>query len=212
MNESYKVLISYVEIYNENIFDLLEFTGKNLILREDSNLGFYVEGLKRHEIYSYVEGFDYLKIGSNNRKTASNKLNISSSRSHAIFRVELFQKEEDDYYFLGKINFVDLAGSEWLWITNATGQRLEECKKINQSLSELANVISALSDKNYRTHIPYWNSKLTKLLEDSLGGNSKTVVLSTITPHIDAFSETFSTLKFSARARKVQISLVSNKK
>jgi len=106
---------------------------------------------------------------------------------------------------VGKLNLVDLAGSERVRVTGATGKRLEECKKINQSLSALGNVIAALTDpKQTRNHIPYRDSKLTRLLEDSLGGNCKTTMMAMISPAYDSFAESLSTLKFATRAKKVK--------
>ena len=112
---------------------------------------------------------------------------------------------------VGKLNFVDLAGSERASLTGATGARLEECKKINTSLSALGNVIASLTDlKSKRIHIPYRNSKITRLLEDSLGGNCKTTLIAMISPSIDAFSETCSTSKFANRAKDIQNQAVIN--
>ena len=112
---------------------------------------------------------------------------------------------------VGKLNFVDLAESERASLTGATGARLEECKKINTSLSALGNVIASLTDlKSKRIHIPYRNSKITRLLEDSLGGNCKTTLIAMISPSIDAFSETCSTSKFANRAKVIQNQAVIN--
>ena len=105
---------------------------------------------------------------------------------------------------MGKLNLVDLAGSERVRVTQATGQRLEESKKINQSLSALGNVIAALTDAKSRPHIPYRDSKLTRILEDSLGGNCKTTMMAMISPSSDAFGESQSTLKFANRAKKIK--------
>lgn len=108
------------------------------------------------------------------------------------------------------MNLVDLAGSERVRVTGATGIRLEECKKINQSLSALGNVISALSDEKNRSHIPYRDSKLTRILEDSLGGNCKTTIIAMISPSIDAFPESLSSLKFAHRSKNVKNKPVIN--
>lgn len=140
-----------------------------------------------------------------NRATAATKMNDVSSRSHAVFIiiVEQMQKKNKNVK-VGKLNLVDLAGSERVSVTGATGQRLEESKKINQSLSCLGNVISALTDQRGRSHIPYRDSKLTRLLEDSLGGNCKTTMIAMISPAFDAYSESLSTLKFATRAKKIK--------
>jgi kinesin family protein 3/17 len=105
---------------------------------------------------------------------------------------------------VGKLNLVDLAGSERVRVTGATGKRLEECKSINQSLSALGNVISALTDQKKRSHIPYRDSKLTRMLEDSLGGNCKTTMIATVSPSYDSYLESLCTLKFATRAKKVK--------
>ena len=105
---------------------------------------------------------------------------------------------------MGKLNLVDLAGSERVNVTGATGRRLEEAQKINKSLSALGNIIQALTDKRGRNHVPYRDSKLTRLLEDSLGGNCKTTMMAMISPSQDAFAESFSTLKFATRAKKIK--------
>ena len=149
-------------------------------------------------------------------------MNDLSSRSHAIFIIIVEQmtilapqgsKVDPENIYLedlpkqikvGKLNLVDLAGSERVRVTQATGQRLEESKKINQSLSALGNVISALTDQKTRPHIPYRNSKVTRILEDSLGGNCKTTMMAMISPSADAFGESQSTLKFATRAKKIK--------
>ena len=113
--------------------------------------------------------------------------------------------EKSKYIKVGKLNLVDLAGSERVRVTGATGKRLEECKKINQSLSCLGNVIAALTDsKGQKSHIPYRDSKITRLLEDSLGGNCKTTMMAMISPAIDAFQETLSSVKFANRAKNIK--------
>lgn len=141
-----------------------------------------------------------MRKGNSRRATASTKMNEVSSRSHAVFIVTVEQIEAnsskdpnapENYKSVkvGKLNLVDLAGSERVRVTGATGQRLEESKKINQSLSALGNVISALTDLKNPKHVPYRDSKITRLLEDSLGGNCKTTFMAMISPSIDAFWE-----------------------
>jgi len=105
---------------------------------------------------------------------------------------------------MGKLNLVDLAGSERVRVTGATGARLEESKNINKSLSSLGNVIAALTDKQKREHVPYRDSKITRLLEDSLGGNCKTTMMAMISPAAEGFGESISTLKFATRAKKIK--------
>lgn len=164
-----------------------------------------------------------MQKGALSRATATTKMNDLSSRSHAVFIiiVEQMTTLEDGTHVVnqtalaldddtpkqikvGKLNLVDLAGSERVRVTGATGKRLEESKKINQSLSCLGNVIAALTDQKPRSHIPYRDSKLTRLLEDSLGGNCKTTMMAMISPSPDAFGESLSTLKFATRAKKIK--------
>lgn len=160
----------------------------------------FVEGLSEWAVRSPNEVYSLMQKGAQCRATASTKMNDLSSRSHAVFIIILEQmtilngetKNGDPakQIKVGKLNLVDLAGSERVRVTQATGQRLEESKSINQSLSALGNVIAALTDKKARPHIPYRDSKLTRILEDSLGGNCKTTMMAMISPSSDAFGET----------------------
>ncbi len=215
---------SYLQIYNEVIFDLLKADRANLQIREDRRRGVFVEGLSEWAVRSPSDIYSLMKKGEQSRATASTKLNDVSSRSHAVFIIVVEQmsilEEEDTGRRLqpgdpalddvaknikvGKLNLVDLAGSERLSITGATGKRLEECKKINQSLSALGNVIAALTDHKPRSHIPYRDSKLTRLLEDSLGGNCKTTMMAMVSPAYCSLSETLSSLKFANRAKSIK--------
>ena len=142
-------------------------------------------------------------------------MNDVSSRSHAVFIIIVEQMtvlEDESFHChekpkqvkVGKLNLVDLAGSERVRVTGATGKRLEESKSINQSLSALGNVIAALTDTKKRPHIPYRDSKLTRILEDSLGGNCKTTMMAMVSPSWECFSENMSTLKFATRAKKIK--------
>jgi kinesin family protein 3/17 len=143
-------------------------------------------------------------------------MNDLSSRSHAVFiiiveQMTMYGAEEEaigrdgpKQIKVGKLNLVDLAGSERVRVTGATGKRLEESKKINQSLSALGNVIAALTENKTRSHIPYRDSKLTRLLEDSIGGNCKTTMMAMITPCSESFLESQQTLKFATRAKKIK--------
>ena len=210
------VRASYLQIYNEVISDLLKVDRGNLQIREDKRKGVFVEGLSEWAVRSPYEIYSLMRKGTNARVTASTKLNDLSSRSHAVFIIIVEQMTTEDdapsnpleeqakQIKVGKLNLVDLAGSERLSITGATGKRLEECKKINQSLSALGNVIAALTDVKARTHIPYRDSKLTRLLEDSLGGNCKTTMMAMISPSYMCFSETLSSLKFANRAKNIK--------
>ena len=212
-NENTKFIIraSFLQIYNENISDLLKPDKKNLQIREDKKKGIYVDLLSEWAVRTPVDLYALLKKGGNLRATSSTYMNDVSSRSHAVFvitveqmTIELNQGNKTQIK-VGKLNLVDLAGSERIRITGTTGQQLEESKKINKSLSCLGNVINALTDKkNKNNYIPYRDSKLTRLLQDSLGGNCKTTMIAMISPSQDAFSESLSTLYFAQRAKKIK--------
>ncbi|CAD8134780.1 unnamed protein product [Paramecium octaurelia] len=206
-NESttFMVRVSYLQIYNEVISDLLRSDRQNLHIREDKKRGVFVEGLSEWAVRNPSEIYSLIQKGAQSRATASTKMNDVSSRSHAVFIIIVEQMTEIDNHKsikVGKLNLVDLAGSERVRVTGATGRRLEESKKINQSLSCLGNVISALIEQ--KTHIPYRDSKITRLLEDSLGGNCKTTMMGMISPAIDAFLETLSSVKFANRAKNIK--------
>mmetsp|Transcript_30472 Transcript_30472/g.22599 ORF Transcript_30472/g.22599 Transcript_30472/m.22599 type:complete len:335 (+) Transcript_30472:806-1810(+) len=218
-NTTFMVRASYLQIYNEVISDLLKVDRTSLQIREDKKKGVFVEGLSEWAVRSPNEIYSLMQKGALSRATATTKMNDLSSRSHAVFIiiVEQMTAFEDNMNGMsmdedggskqikvGKLNLVDLAGSERVRVTGATGKRLEESKKINQSLSCLGNVIAALTDPKLRSHIPYRDSKLTRLLEDSLGGNCKTTMMAMISPSPDAFGESLSTLKFATRAKKIK--------
>jgi kinesin family protein 3/17 len=211
---TFMVRASYLQIYNEVISDLLRTDRTNLHIREDKKRGVFVEGLSEWAVRSPNEIYSLMQKGAMSRATASTKMNDVSSRSHAVFIiiVEQMSTIDDDMsgngpkeIRVGKLNLVDLAGSERVRVTGATGKRLEECKKINQSLSALGNVISALTDhKQPKTHIPYRDSKITRLLEDSLGGNCITTMMAMVSPALEAFGESLSSLKFANRAKNIR--------
>lgn len=203
---SYSVKVSYLQIYNEVISDLIRAERSNLQIREEKKRGVFVEGLSEWAVRSPSEIYELIVQGQQSRTTAATKLNDVSSRSHAVFiiTVEQVSAKKGRQTKLGKLNLVDLAGSERLRVSGATGQRLQESKKINQSLSALGKVIVALTDSRPRTHIPYRDSKLTRLLEDSLGGNCKTTMMAMISPAQDSISETLSTLKFANSAKQIK--------
>jgi len=206
-NSTFMVRASYLQIYNEVISDLLKTDRTSLSIREDKKKGIFVEGLSEWAVRSPNEIYSLMQKGAMSRKTAWTNKNDVSSRSHAVFIIIVEQMktlDNDKQIKVGKLNLVDLAGSESVRITGATGERLEESKKINQSLSCLGNVIAALTDVKPRTHIPYRDSKLTRLLKDSLGGNCKTTMMMMVSPAPEAFSETASTLKFGMRAKRIK--------
>ena len=211
-NENTKFIIraSFLQIYNENISDLLKPDKKNLQIREDKKKGIYVDLLSEWAVRTPLDLYALLKRGGNLRATSATYMNDVSSRSHAVFVITVEQMTTElnegnkTQIKVGKLNLVDLAGSERIRITGTTGQQLEESKKINKSLSCLGNVINALTDKKGKNYIPYRDSKLTRLLQDSLGGNCKTTMIAMISPSQDAFSESLSTLYFAQRAKKIK--------
>lgn len=212
---SYQVRASYVQIYNEIISDLLKApSNKQLVIRQ-SKQRVYVDGLSEWVVRSPREIYGLMERGCSVRATGTTKMSELSSRSHAIFQivVEILEgdREAPRSFKVGKLNIVDLAGSEKVRATGVTGQRLEETKKINWSLHQLGNVISALTDPNRRDpHIPYRNSKLTHLLTDSLGGNCKTTLIACISPAFESYQESLSTLKFASRAKQIRNEAVVN--
>ena len=209
----YLVRASYVQIYNEVISDLLKPERVNLHIREDKKRGVFVEGLSEWVVRTPDEIYGLMDRGASQRTTGATRMNELSSRSHAVFIVivensklteEAGQAELRQSFKAGKLNLVDLAGSERVGRSGATGVRLEESKKINQSLSALGNVIKALTEPKGRPHIPYRDSKLTRILEDSLGGNCKTTMMAMISPALESFTESLSTLKFANRAKHIK--------
>ncbi|GJQ75337.1 kinesin-2C [Trypoxylus dichotomus] len=206
----YLALASYLEIYNEQIRDLLLPANKisynnSLSLKELPNEGLVVPGLTMKPVHNVPECEELLNIGSRNRIIGSTLMNQASSRSHSIFTISIEQissENNNESIKKGKLNLVDLAGSERQSKTGATGDRLKEATKINLSLSALGNVISALVDGKAK-HIPYRDSKLTRLLQDSLGGNTRTLMIACISPSSRDYDETLSTLRYANRAKNI---------
>ena len=209
----YTIKCSFLEIYKEIVRDLLNPSGsagkQGLKVRESPGKGVWVEGL--HEAYVTCEQdvFDLIQTGESHRAVSSTSMNASSSRSHSLFILTLHQKTRDGSTKEGRLNLADLAGSEKVGKTGATGDTLEEAKKINQSLSALGNCINALT-KSKKTHVPYRDSKLTFILRESLGGNCKTTLLVACSPHIFNLEETISTLMFAKRAKTIKNSVKLN--
>ncbi|CAB3405819.1 unnamed protein product [Caenorhabditis bovis] len=203
-NMKFLVHCSYLEIYNEEVRDLLgtDHTQK-LEIKEHPDRGVYVAGLSMHVCYDVPSCKELMTKGFNNRHAGATLMNKDSSRSHSIFTVYVEAMSETGSIRMGKLNLVDLAGSERQSKTGATGDRLKEATKINLSLSALGNVISALVDGKSK-HIPYRDSKLTRLLQDSLGGNTKTIMIACISPSSDNFDETLSTLRYANRAKNIK--------
>ncbi|XP_063697158.1 kinesin-like protein KIF3A [Culicoides brevitarsis] len=207
-NQKFLVRVSYMEIYNEEVRDLLgKELNKSLEVKERADIGVFVKDLSGYVVHNADDLDNIMKLGNKNRVVGATKMNLESSRSHAIFSITIESSETDErgeqHVKMGKLQLVDLAGSERQSKTQASGQRLKEATKINLSLSVLGNVISALVDGK-STHIPYRNSKLTRLLQDSLGGNSKTVMCASISPADINYAETISTLRYAARAKSIQ--------
>ncbi len=213
-NETYLIRASYFEIYNEEIRDLLSSTPKvSLDLKESLSSGIEIAGLSSTVVNSFAEIDRVMQIGKKNRSVASTLMNSGSSRSHSVFTVVIECNVKDglgnDHIRAGKLNLVDLAGSERQAKTGATGERLREATKINLSLSALGNVISALVDSKSR-HIPYRDSKLTRILQNSLGGNTKTVMCANVGPAEYNYDETLSTLRYANRAKSIKNKPVIN--
>ncbi|XP_041713085.2 kinesin-like protein KIF3B isoform X1 [Coregonus clupeaformis] len=207
-NQQYLVRASYLEIYQEEIRDLLSKDQScRLELKERPDTGVYVKDLSSFVTKSVREIEHVMNVGNQNRSVGSTNMNEHSSRSHAIFVITIECSEMgvdgENHIRVGKLNLVDLAGSERQTKTGAQGERLKEATKINLSLSALGNVISALVDGR-STHIPYRDSKLTRLLQDSLGGNARTVMVANIGPASYNVEETLTTLRYSNRAKNIK--------
>ncbi|XP_073006055.1 kinesin-like protein KIN-12F isoform X2 [Typha latifolia] len=211
----YSCKCSFLEIYNEQISDLLDPSSSNLLLREDIRNGVYVENLTEFEVESVNDILKLLIQGAANRKVAATNMNRESSRSHSVFTCVIesrWEKDSSTNFRFARLNLVDLAGSERQKMSGAEGERLKEAANINKSLSTLGHVIMLLSElaNGKQRHVPYRDSRLTFLLQDSLGGNSKTMIIANVSPSICAASETLSTLKFAQRARLIQNNAVVN--
>ncbi|XP_018411924.1 PREDICTED: kinesin-like protein KIF3B [Nanorana parkeri] len=207
-NQQYLVRASYLEIYQEEIRDLLsKDQSKRLELKERPDTGIYVKDLSSFVTKSVKEIEHVMNVGNQNRSVGATNMNEHSSRSHAIFMITIECSEigldGENHIRVGKLNLVDLAGSERQTKTGAQGERLKEATKINLSLSALGNVISALVDGR-STHIPYRDSKLTRLLQDSLGGNAKTVMVANIGPASYNVEESLTTLRYANRAKNIK--------
>ncbi|OMJ91088.1 hypothetical protein SteCoe_6451 [Stentor coeruleus] len=200
----YQIKVSYCEIYMEKIRDLLEPNKENLKIHEDKTRGVFIAELTEVYVSSAGEVHELMKVGLDNRKVGHTDMNEVSSRSHSLFSLVITQTNKRDYISkTGKLYLIDLAGSEKVGKTNVVGKRLEEAKNINKSLTMLGLVIYSLTDGK-STHIPYRDSKLTRVLQDSLGGNSKTSLIITCSPSPYNEAETLSTLRFGMRAKAIK--------
>lgn len=215
---SYEVKCSMVELYLDNLIDLLsEDNGASskakskLEIRQGRDGNMIVHGLTEHRVHSHEELMDLLLRGNSARKVHKTGVNDRSSRSHTIFTIRLQIRStvgNKTKVVNSKLIFVDLAGSERVSRSQSQGDRFKEAQHINKSLSSLGDVISALSLR--KSHVPYRNSKLTMMLQDCLGGNAKTVMFANISPGMDCVMESVSTLQFASRVRRVQNKAIKN--
>eukprot|EP01062_Namystynia_karyoxenos_P067453 TRINITY_DN6140_c0_g1_i1.p1 TRINITY_DN6140_c0_g1~~TRINITY_DN6140_c0_g1_i1.p1 ORF type:complete len:892 (+),score=375.29 TRINITY_DN6140_c0_g1_i1:78-2678(+) len=202
----FAIKVSYVEIYMEKVRDLFNPEKSNLQLHEDfkGGRGVYIQNVTEEWVATPDEIFALMRQGASNRAVASTRMNADSSRSHSIFTLAITQKHSVKLdQVTGKLFLVDLAGSEKVGKTQAAGQQLEEAKLINKSLSCLGSVINALTDRKSQ-HVPYRDSKLTRLLQDSLGGNARTSLIICCSPSEYNQHETLSTLRFGQRAKSIK--------
>ncbi|XP_058085993.1 kinesin-like protein KIN-1 isoform X2 [Magnolia sinica] len=204
----YIVKLSMVEIYMEKVRDLFDLSKDNLQIREGKTQGIFLSGATEICIMDAAEALQKLSVGVANRAVGETQMNMASSRSHCVYIFSVLQESTNDGRVkTGKLVLVDLAGSEKVKEkTCAEGRVLEEAKTINKSLFALSNVINALTNGKMN-HIPYRDSKLTRILQDALGGNSRTAVLCCCSPSSLNASESLSTLRFGARAKHVRMSL-----
>ncbi len=219
--EKFACYISYLEIYNEQGYDLLDSSSETraleelprVALMEDEEGCVHLRGLSMHLVASEEEALNLLFLGDTNRAIAETPMNMASSRSHCIFTLSLESREEGSSVVRrSKLHMVDLAGSERTHKTNASGQLFREATYINKSLHYLELVIVALHEmrRGNRTHIPYRNSIMTSVLRDSLGGNCKTSMIATINPELEHTNESISTCRFAQRVARVQNAAVVN--
>ncbi|KAJ8348529.1 hypothetical protein SKAU_G00271180 [Synaphobranchus kaupii] len=209
VNSEFSLAVSYLEIYNEDILDLLCGSKDKpaISIREDPKEGIKIVGLIEKQVLSAYEMVGCLEMGNGSRTVGSTAMNAASSRSHAIFTITVEQRAGTDRgdSMVSKLHLVDLAGSERQKKTKAEGERLKEGISINRGLLSLGNVISALGDESKKgTFVPYRDSKLTRLLQDSLGGNSHTLMIACVSPADSNIEETINTLRYADRARKIK--------
>lgn len=211
-----EVSLSYLEIYNETIRDLLVPGGskQGLMLREDSNQAVTVAGLTSHHPKNVQEVMDMIVQGNEYRTVSPTAANAVSSRSHAVLQINVAQKDRNadvnEPHTMATLSIIDLAGSERASATKNRGERLLEGANINKSLLALGSCINALCDPRKKNHVPYRNSKLTRLLKFSLGGNCKTVMIVCVSPSSEHFDETQNTLRYANRAKNIQTKVTRN--
>ncbi|KAI9753355.1 MAG: kinesin-like protein Klp5 [Candelina submexicana] len=211
-----EVSLSYLEIYNETIRDLLVPGGSkvSLMLREDANQAVSVAGLSSHHPQNVQEVMDMIMRGNEYRTMSPTEANATSSRSHAVLQINVTQKDRNadvnEPHTMATLSIIDLAGSERASATKNRGERLLEGANINKSLLALGSCINALCDPHKKNHVPYRNSKLTRLLKFSLGGNCKTVMIVCVSPSSQHFDETQNTLRYANRAKNIQTKVTRN--
>lgn len=211
-----EVSLSYLEIYNETIRDLLVPGGskQGLMLREDANQAVSVSGLSSHHPRDVHQVMDMIVTGNEYRTVSPTAANATSSRSHAVLQINVAQKDRNadvnEPHTMATLSIIDLAGSERASATKNRGDRLLEGANINKSLLALGSCINALCDPRKRNHVPYRNSKLTRLLKFSLGGNCKTVMIVCVSPSSAHFDETQNTLRYANRAKNIQTKVTRN--
>ncbi|XP_017699646.3 kinesin-like protein KIN-14P [Phoenix dactylifera] len=209
----YEIAVQMIEIYNEQVRDLLSNDGGNrrLEIRNSSQKGLNVPDANLVPVASTSDVIELMNLGQKNRAVSSTAMNDRSSRSHCCLTIHVQGRDLTSGNILrGCMHLVDLAGSERVDKSKVKGDRLKEAQHINKSLSALGDVISALAQKN--THVPYRNSKLTQLLQDSLGGQAKTLMFVHISPEVDAIGETIGTLKFAERVATVELGAAKKNK
>ncbi|CAA0843083.1 P-loop containing nucleoside triphosphate hydrolases superfamily protein [Striga hermonthica] len=214
-SDDFEVTCSYLEVYNEVIYDLLEKSSGHLELRENPEQGILVAGLRRIKVNSADRILELLNLGNSRRKTESTEVNGTSSRSHAVLEISVTRKQHKQYpkqIIRGKLALVDLAGSERASETNNAGQKLRDGANINRSLLALANCINALGKQQKKglAYVPYRNSKLTRILKDGLSGNSQTIMVATISPADNQYHHTVNTLKYADRAKEIKTHIQKN--
>ena len=218
------VTFSHMEIYNENVRDLLANPSSGFLrVREHPRQGVFVSNLTTISVTKFEDIMSLISVGDKNRTVASTQLNAHSSRSHAIVTLTVIQRSRNApknglptsalQQRTGRVHLVDLAGSERVTFSGAKGDRLREANNINRSLSVLGDVIKCLGDSRFRSqkvHVPYRNSTLTMVLKDSLGGNAHAIMIANISPGSYDYEETISTLKYADRAKRVRMRVDAN--
>lgn len=205
--EGVAIKLSYLEIYNEVVKDLL--SGEDNLFLMDKNDEVVVQGLTQVQLEGLNQVEQLVLLGNKRRKMAKTNSNQFSSRSHSIIQLQV-RKKQGEGYIESKLSFIDLAGSERVSLTENKGLRMMEGSNINKSLLALGKVITSLSQKTKGIYIPYRDSKLTRLLKDSLGGNTKTVLIACITPNKIQIDETIHSLNYASRAKKIKNKITKN--